>query len=335
MSDQVPVVRDTDYFLANQDEYDALSEGQKTALLTDGSITVGDTNISESPNADTTQDADDSKGESSKQAAVDKADDSSADPEGILSKDGKHVIPYSRLTEAQEEAARFKELVASQQQLIDKLTVAKEADAGTGDTKAQDDVLEELRQEFPELAEKLAPAITKLVEQGVSATMAKLDTLIKPLQENAVETAADKHFNAIRAAHSDFDALMEGDAVDKWIDKQPTFLRGRFQEVLQKGTASEVTELLNAYKEANATDSKQDEPGKKLSADDIKAAAKSVTDKAKSEVKAPNSLSDFPVGANTTADELTAMTDLSPLALLGSLEGKTPEQINAIVSKLI
>lgn len=332
MSEQGLVARNTDYFMANQDEFDALSEEQKTELLTEGVVSVGDTNISASPDADKTQDADDSKG-GNEPVVDDKSGDSNADPEGILSKDGKHVIPYSRLTEAQEETARFKELAASQQQLIDKLTAAKEADVGTGDTKAQDDVLAELRTEFPELAEKLAPAIAKMVEQGVSTTMAKLDSLIKPLQANAEESAADKHFNAIRAVHSDFDTLMEGDAVDKWIDKQPTFLRGRFQEVLQKGTANEVTELLNAYKEANSTAVK--EPSKQLSADELKAAAKGVVDKAKGEVKAPSSLSDFPVGANTSADELTALVELSPTALLGSFEGKTPEQINAIVSKLI
>ncbi|PPC98358.1 MAG: hypothetical protein CTY35_05400 [Methylotenera sp.] len=331
MSEQDPVVRDTDYFLANQNEYDALSEEQITELLTEGVITVGDTNISDSPNADKPQDADDSKG--GDEQVVDEQADLGAEPKGILSKDGQHVIPFSRLTEAQEEAAKYKELVTSQQQLIDKLTAAKEADVGTGDTKAQDDVLAELRTEFPELAEKLAPAISKMVEQGVSATMAKLDSLIKPLQANAEESAADKHFNAIRAVHSDFDTLMEGDAVDKWIDKQPTFLRGRFQEVLQKGTANEVTELLNAYKEANSTAVK--EPSKQLSADELKAAAKSVVDKAKGEVRAPSSLSDFPVGANPSTDELTALTELSPAALLGSFEGKTPEQINAIVSKLI
>lgn len=335
MSDQDVVVKDSDYFMQNQAEYDALTDAQRLELLNIGSITVGDTDSSAAPNAAAEVDANSTDGELGKDSAVEgdgKAAETGAEPEGIISKDGKHVIPFSRLTEAQEEAARFKTLAEQQQALIDKLTAAQDTDKGTGDTKAQEDVLEELRAEFPELAEKLAPAISKLVEQGVSATVAKLTSMIEPLQANAHESAADKHFNAIRAAHSDFDALMAGDAVDKWIEKQPAFVRGRYQEVLEKGTANEVNELLSSYKDANKTTPVTEN---KLSAEDVAKAAKEVVDKAKSSTKVPVSLSDVPAGSVLNTDELGAMAELSPVALMAKFEGKTPEQIDALISKVI
>lgn len=331
MSDQDVVVKDSDYFMQNHAEYDALTDAQRLELLNSGSVTVGDTDSSAAPSDAAEVDANSTDGEVGKDSEVE-GDGKAAEQDGIISKDGKHIIPFSRLTEAQEEAARFKTLAEQQQALIDKLTAAQDTDKGTGDTKAQEDVLEELREEFPELAEKLAPAISKLVEQGVSATVAKLTSMIEPLQANANESAAGKHFNAIRAAHSDFDALMAGDAVDKWIEKQPTFVRGRYQEVLEKGTANEVNELLSSYKDANKTTSVTDN---KLSAEDVTKAAKEVVNKAKNSTKVPVSLSDVPAGSVLNTDELGAMSELSPVALMAKFEGKTPEQIDALISKVI
>lgn len=337
MSGQDVVLKDSDYFMANQAEYDALTDAQRLELLNNGLVNAGDTDSSDAPSTVAEVSGNESDGESGKDSEVKegdgKAEEVNAEPEGIQSKDGKHIIPFSRLTEAQDEAARFKALAEQQQALIDKLSEAKNADEGTGETKAQEDVLEELRAEFPELAEKLAPAISKLVEQGVSATVAKLTSMIEPLQANAHESAADKHFNAIRAAHSDFDALMAGDAVDKWIEKQPAFVRGRYQEVLEKGTANEVNELLSSYKEANKVTTT--DTNNKLSAEGLANAAKEVVNKAKGSTKVPVSLSDVPASSIANTDELTAMTELSPIALMAKFEGKTPEQIDALISKVI
>jgi len=335
MSGQEAVLKDSDYFMANQAEYDALTDVQRLELLNNGLIDAGDTDSSEAPNAVAEVDGDNSNGEVDKDLEAKVGDDAeaSAEPEGIMSKDGKHVIPYSRLTEAQDDVARFKALSDQQQALISKLTEAKEADTGTGETKAQEDVLEELRNEFPELAEKLAPAISKLVEQGVNATVAKLTSLIEPLQASAKESSVDKHFNAIRTAHADFDTLMAGDAVDKWIETQPAFVRGRYQEVLERGNASEVSGLISAYKEANKP--AEATTDNKLSAEDVAKAAKEVVNKAKSATNVPVSLSDIPAGSIANTDELSAMTELSPVALMAKFEGKTPEQIDALINKVI
>jgi len=327
------VVMNADYFMANPEAFDALTEAQQVELLQNGSVTTaGDTDGSASPDTTADVNADDKAGEVGKDVLDDgKAEDTSAEPTGILSKDGQHVIPFSRLTEAQEEAARFRALATQQEQIIADLKAAKEADAGTGDTKAQDDVLEGLRSEFPELAEKLAPVISALVDQGVNAAVSKLNAEIQPLKANAQEDAVNKHFNTIRDAHSDFDTLIKGDAVEKWIDKQPAFVQDRYKEVLEKGTAKDVVELLSAYKEANKISAPSNEP----SSDDIKLAAKNAVDKAKGAKAAPLSLSEVPSGQMPASDELTAMDELSPTALMAKFEGKTPEQINAIISKII
>jgi plasmid stabilization system protein ParE len=345
---QEVVVKNIDYFMANQGEYDALSESQILELTQNGQLAEEAPAPAASADAAVDDKATETAEEIAAKAAAAAAEAEAAKvadqaktgaddgkPTGILSKDGNHVIPYTRLEESQAEAARFKQLAETQAQLIATLTAAKEADDVSGGTKAQDEVLAQLNEDFPELAEKLGPVLKVMIEQGVKTTVgaleAKVNELIKPLQTSVEESSADKHFNAIREAHSDFNDLMKGDTVDKWIETQPAFVRSRYAEVLEKGTASEVIELIGAFKEAT----KPAEVIKTPTAEEVAAAAAAKVAEASKSTGVPKSMSDIPSGSATITDELAAIADLSPMAMIAKFEGKTPEQINAMVGKLV
>jgi hypothetical protein len=331
-------VRNADYFMANLDQYDALTPAEQMELLNNGQLTIAETDKPEDQPAAIVDDKGDEGSLSNK--VEDEPAASEAQPEGILSKDGKHIIPFERLTAAQDEANRLRTLSEQQAQLIASLTETKAAleaakveDAENGGgTQAQEDVLAALKEEYPELAETLTPAISKLVEQGIAKTVealeAKFDSAMKPLQETAKLSAEELHFKAIKEAHSDLEELLKGDAVDKWVEKQPAFVRGRYQEVLEKGTANEVIELVKAYKDANPAQEVT------LTKEQLQAQAKAVIDKAK-DTKAPLSLSDIPAGTAAAGNEASAMLEMSPMALMKQFEGKTPEQIDALMSKII
>jgi hypothetical protein len=351
-----PVMKDADYFLAHADEYNALTAEEVAALSNNGHL--GEVVVVEETATAAVEDkakADAAAEEAANAAAAIAAEEKAkvnepaktgADdgkPTGILSKDGNHVIPYTRLEESQAEATRLKQLTETQAQLIATLTVAKEADDVTGGTQAQEDVLAQLNEDFPELAEKLGPVLKVMIEQGVKTTVgaleAKVNELIKPLQSSVEESAADKHFNAIRDVHGDFDELMKSDVVDKWIETQPSLMQDRYKEVLEKGTAKQVVELLSIYKDATKVETTADvtkaDAGKTLSKEEIAAAAKEAVEKAKVGKDAPKSMSDIPAGSVQVTDELSAMMDMSETSLLAKMAGKTPAQIEQLMQKMI
>lgn len=291
--------RDADYYLENADEFDALTQAQQIELMSNGKVEV----------------------EAEDQAANDATQQAQADEQQQVNQD------------AQQEAARYRTLADQQSAIIAQLTEAKKADATNdgGGTAAQNNVLAELSEEYPELAEKLAPAISKMVTQGVSDTVkslkAEFEAALKPLQERAQLSEVELHFNAIRAVHPDLDVLTAGDAIDKWIEWQPAFVQGRYQDVLNSGSATEVNELLNVFKASQSQTSQQIQGKAQLQTQARDAVRKAITNP-------PVSLSDVPAASVKTGDESSALSEMSSNQLWAAMNGKSPEQIEAMLSKL-
>jgi hypothetical protein len=57
-----------------------------------------------------------------------------------------------------------------------------------------------------------------------------------------------EQLSALRNAHPDYDTIHED--VRRWVTTLPGYIRGRAQEVVEAGTASEVIELIQDYKRA-------------------------------------------------------------------------------------
>lgn len=255
----------------------------------------------------------------------------------LLAKDGVHTIPYERLAEAREAEKHWKaQAEAAQQQLAQlQAEAAQRAAAGQAPT-ATDKVAAQAAAAIdagasPDLfgdfsEEAIAAGVQKLVEARVAAIEAKLAEAIKPLQAKAQMSEAEKHFAAIAAAHPDAESLAESAELKSWINRQPSFVRQGFEAVLTQGTTEQVIEMFDAFKAANG---KTQPPPVANAAE----AAKAVI--AKAQTAGPASLSDIPGSAAGPTDEMEAMRQMSAADLMGKLHGKTPEQIEALMARLL
>jgi hypothetical protein len=302
---------DFEWFLQHAEAYESLSVDQLHALGRGELVEYGETAPAPEPAAAESNDA----------PAVAAAAKTTEEPPVVLAKDGTHTIPFSELEAARARADELEALSKQQAELIENLKTAKAADAGTGDTAAQEDVLAEFKKQYPEIAETLAPALQKIIDAGVdqklSAMRKELDATIQPLQKSAQDIQVDSHFQTITDAVPDFETLRDSGEVEKWIGSQPSFIKAAAERVLAEGTASEVIELFNQYK---ASLGKPAEPAG-LTKEEIKARADEAVAKAKS--SKPVSLTDVPSAQVQTHDKPPASVEEWSKVF----EKMTPDQI--------
>lgn len=313
-------LHDLEWFLSDEKAYDSLTVEQLHVLGNGGTVEYGDT-VAE-PAADsvvTPTDTPATETPASPDAATE-------DEPTLLAKDGKHTIPFSELETARTRLAEVEALNLEQAELIKNLQAAKVADAEVGGTANQDEVLAEFKEQYPEIATMLAPALQKMIDAAVSATRAEmkqeLDAALAPIQKTAEDAAVDNHFETITEAIPDFEALRDSGKVDEWVKTLPSFARSGAERVLNEGTATEVIELFTQYKEAAGIKPdapKTDTPSKA----EIEAKAKEVI--AKASGAKPTSLSDIPAaGVNVSGEEPTTVEGWSQ-----KFAKMTPEQILA------
>jgi hypothetical protein len=179
--------------------------------------------------------------------------------------------------------------------------------------------------------EALAKGMNKLVDVKVSAIRqeleAKLNAALEPIQKQREVSATDAHFEAIAKAHPDFESIGQSQELAQWIAKQPSFARSGYEKVITEGSAQEAIELFDAFKAATG------KPTVVAGRPDTAELAKAAIANAKS--KPPSSLSEIPAGSGVQHDEAAAMLEMSAVGVMNKFEGKTPEQINALLSRII
>ena len=298
-------MKDADYYEQNPQEFDTLSDEDKDRVI-NGENLEGETQETET------------------------SVPPSAEPEPVLmAKDGVHTIPYDQLVEARKSAAEWQQFSMQQQELIKSLQAAKLDDAGTGDTKAQDAVLAEYQGAFPEVAEDLKPYIQRMIDDGVKSVLAEfkeqVDKRVAPVEKTSQEIAAERYFSSIRAAHPDADAIVDDTKFKDWIKAQPRAVQEVYSANLEyKRPAADLIEMFSAYKQATGTSSVATDVAKK-SADII----------ANTKRSAPGSLTDIPSTTTGKHDELEAIYAMTPAQLEAKFFGKSPDEINKLMAKLI
>lgn len=274
---------------------------------------------------DTPDDKDDTP---ATEAPTDTPNDSSNDDvEGekvVLARDGVHTIPYEKLVEARERdrvsqeqlAAANAELESLRKQLQTPANVAptqQEQDIETAQAAIDAGVNPELFGDFSE--EALAKGIKELVAADVQVQVAaqvkaQVAEALKPMQAREQESAEAAHYRTIYEAHQDIDSILESGEFDAWKGAQPTYVQAALDGVLAQGTAEQVVELLNNYKQS--TNSTAD-PARadKLSTDDLKAKALEAIKNAAPPI--PASLSDIPgghKGATSITEQMDSMSGI-------------------------
>jgi len=243
----------------------------------------------------------------------------------ILAKDGIHTIPFEKLAEARESERLARQMAAELQAQLDALKSAPAAKVETPEPVDHGDVFGDFSEEA------IAKGVEKLVASKTAALTADLEArlaaVLAPLQEKQAESVIDEHFSTINKAHPDVESVVPSQEFNNWIDKQPSVVRGSLKNAIQQGTASEVIEVLDAYKEATG---KTTVIPPKV---DVAAAAQAAIAKAQS--APPMSLSEIPAGANVVSDEVNAMMEMSSVGLMSKFDGKSPEQIMALMSRVL
>lgn len=250
----------------------------------------------------------------------------------IVAKDGVHTIPYEKLTEAREAEQHWKRVASETQQQLEALTKTPVAAAAPATTPTVETSAVEDGDVFGDYSEEaIKSGVGKLVASQTTAIKAefeaKFNALMEPIQKKQADRETDEHFSAINSKHPDVESVVPSQEFNNWIDAQPSVVRGSLKAAIDQGTAAEVIEVLDAYK--SATGKLPVVPGKP----DAAVAAQAAIAKAQS--APPMSLSEIPAGSSAVVDEAAAMLEKSSTGMMDMFDGKTPEQIMALMNKVL
>lgn len=254
----------------------------------------------------------------------------------VLAKDGKHTIPFERLQETREQVQQYK-------QQVEQLTAQLAAQQTPGNTQvAQQNaavaeaVIEasgnnaDVMALFGDFSEEaIAKGVEALVSQRVSAQVqSMMDAALAPFKQQQQLSAEQQHFAYIESAHPDFESIPESQEFQAWKDAQPSFIRSAYDDVLNKGNAEQVVELLSLYKSQNNVSPKVDTP----------APTQAMVEKAKQAVqnapsKVPHSVTDLPAGSPAALSADERLSNLSGPELLAEMENWSPDQVEAYMSR--
>jgi hypothetical protein len=307
-------MKDAEYYEINPEQFDILSDDEKDSVLSGNFI------------------EDDTEGESTEESSeASGAEQETTEEPEVLAKDGKHFIPFQVLEEARSKAAEWEQFSHQQAELIKSLQEAKIQDAksGEGSTEAQEQVLEEYRGEFPEVVEDMKPFIQRMINEGIKNGLSQfqneINERVAPVEKIANETAAERYFSSIRAAHPDADAIVDDKAFNVWVNKQPSFVKASYIDALEyKRPASDLIEMFSAYKDA---------AGIKNPVADVTGKAKDII--ANTKRSGPGSLTDIPAGTTGQHDEAEQMMTMTSRELEQKFWNKSPSEINKMMSKLL
>ncbi len=257
----------------------------------------------------------------------------------IMAKDGKHTIPFEKLTEARNAEKQWREQAEQAQRQLTELqqSAAARQDQGSEPTITDNQVAiaqaaiddganPDLFGDFSE--EALATGIKALIEQQVSARVdARMNEALKPFQQKEADTAEQIHYNAIYGKHPDADSIMESKELQDWIQAQPSFISVSINDVLKNGTAQQVVEVFDQFK--STTGSTQ---GANDAANNTKALAQAAIANTKAQV--PTSLTDFPAGRpGAGASKHESMAVMNSQDLSETMQNMTPEQIEQFLNR--
>ncbi len=264
----------------------------------------------------------------------------------IIAKDGVHHIPYEKLVEARNGEKEWKQKFDTAQQQLAELQANAQERKDNGGTPTEQDQKAEVVQEavrkglidpsiFGDFSET---SMSDGVEKAFDILFEKkLDThiqaLLAPILQTQQVSAEQAHFDEIFTAHPDAESIVESKEFSDWLDNQPNITKDAYKTVLDKGSASQVVELLGLYKSGTqSTQAAQQQHEEQRSASDaVRAAAMQAVNKAPTKV--PHSVTDFPSGNPTGQSNDERLANLSGPELLAEMSNWTDAQIDAYYAR--
>ena len=271
-----------------------------------------------------------------------------SEADGVATKDGKHIIPYSVLKADRDRATRAEQALRETQEKL----VALEASVKAGTSVKAGELANPTQQDASALSDEDMAALKEdfpTVYKGLMAMQAQAATLkaqLKPVQEsvqqaevNRALTVADQVQEAIDAtpklAHikatnpevfdlaKQFDNTLKGQAA--WANKP---LSERFAKVVE--LVEQASGAITIPGQAKTP------PVAQKTAEELKAEAKAIADVSAKANKSsvPTSLSEFSAGEAVAKDELEMVTNMSSLQLAAKFAAMSPDKLEAYLKNL-
>ena len=258
----------------------------------------------------------------------------------VMARDGVHTIPYEKLVEARERdrvsqeqlAAANAELELLRKQVQTPATVAptqQEQDIETAQAAIDAGVNPDYFGDFSE--EALTDGINRLIDERVKAQVdARVAKALEPMHQKEQESVVDAHMRTIYEAHQDADSIVESSEFAEWKASQPSYAQAAIDSVQQQGTAEQVVELLNNFKQS--TDSTAEPAKAEPSKDEMKARARRAINSAAPSI--PTSLSDIPGGHKGASNIAEQMESMSGIDIADAMMDWSPEKREQYLNNL-
>lgn len=132
---------------------------------------------------------------------------------------------------------------------------------------------EDFGDDFVKMIEAVAVSIAKKATEGVvNERVGQVGKTVEAVVNDINDTKMQSHFNAIEAAHPDFEEVAESPEFAQYLENLPEDQKAEAQRIATSGTAKEVIGLLNGFKAAH----KQDQAATSTVDDEAMAAAEGV-----------------------------------------------------------
>lgn len=265
------------------------------------------------------------------------------EPEGVATKDGKHVIPYSVLKSERDRATRAEQLANEMAERVKTLEAMQSGNQGakqgeSARTDQQQPTVSDLSQDDLEALKEDFPTVYK----AVMASMAAADRLaaqLQPVQEKVRNAEADAARSAQESVQDAIDAVPKLAHIQA-SNKEAFELAKQFDATLRTQSAWADKPLSERFaKVAEMVESAlgpievpgTPKPASQPSSEDLRKAAQSKAAQAAkaSRTDVPTSLSEFPVGQHAAQDEREAAEGMTPLQLAEKFSRMTPDQMDA------
>lgn len=267
------------------------------------------------------------------------------DPEGVATKDGKHIIPYSVLQSERDRANRasqaLKEMqdrVAQLEQMVQGNQGAKQGEGARTTPQASqveqlsDEDLEALKEDFPTVYKAVQAAMKRA--EMLESKLAPVEEMQAERVQSVQESVQDAIDSVPKLAHiqaTDADAFELAKQFDATLREQTAWANRPLNERFQKVT--EMVEAALGPIQLPASSKQASQP----SAQELRQAAEAKAKEAAKKNSAagvPTSLSDFKGGVPAATDEAAAAEQMSQQQLAELFSKMSPEQMDEYLANL-
>ena len=121
--------------------------------------------------------------------------------------------------------------------------------------------LTEYEKDWPDVAKAEALRRRGEYRELVNHVFREVAKELGPLAQTLRALSERTHLDDLHSAVEDYDDVR--DKVVDWADKQPAYLRGAYQHVIQHGTPDEIADLVGRYRQATGTPAAPATPAQK------------------------------------------------------------------------